>query len=113
MTYVGLDVHARSTHAAALDVLTGELRRARFGGGTEEVIGWLAGLPRPVYGCYEAGPTGFALYRAAEAAGLQLRRDRTVEDAAGARRPGQERAEGRRVAGTSVAGRAAEVGDGA
>ena len=72
MTYVGLDVHARSTHAAALDVLTGELRRARFGGGSEEVIGWLAGLPRPLRGCYEAGPTGFALYRAAEAAGLQI-----------------------------------------
>ena len=72
MTYVGLDVHARSTHAAALDVLTGELRRARFGGGSEEVIGWLAGLPQPLRGCYEAGPTGFALYRAAEAAGLTV-----------------------------------------
>jgi transposase len=70
MTYVGLDVHARSTHAAAIDVATGELRRARFGGGSEEAIDWLAGLPQPVRGCYEAGPTGFALYRAAEAAGL-------------------------------------------
>jgi hypothetical protein len=26
MKYVGLDVHARSTHAAAIDVETGELR---------------------------------------------------------------------------------------
>lgn len=72
MTYVGLDVHARSTHGAALDVMTGELRRARFGGDSEEVIDWLAGLPQPLHGCYEAGPTGFALFRAAEAAGLQL-----------------------------------------
>src|SRR2546428_6822846 len=72
MTYVGLDVHARSTHAAAIDVASGELRRARFGGGTEEVVGWLGGLPQPVRGCYEAGPTGFALYRAAEAAGLRV-----------------------------------------
>ena len=72
MTYVGLDVHARSTHAAAIDVASGELVRARFGGGSEEVIDWLAGLPQPLRGCYEAGPTGFALYRAAEAAGLQL-----------------------------------------
>ena len=72
MTYVGLDVHARSTHAAAIDVVSGELRRARFGGGSEEVIGWLQRLPRPLRGCYEAGPTGFALYRAAEAAGLRL-----------------------------------------
>jgi transposase len=72
MTYVGLDVHARSTHAAALDVASGELRRARFGGGSEEVIAWLQRLPEPLRGCYEAGPTGFALYRAAEAAGLRL-----------------------------------------
>ena len=34
------------------------------------MIGWLARLPQPLRGCYEAGPTGFALYRAAEAAGL-------------------------------------------
>jgi len=72
MTYVGLDVHARSTHAAAIEVCSGELRRARFGGGTEEVIGWLGGLPQPLHGCYEAGPTGYALYRAAEAAGLRV-----------------------------------------
>jgi transposase len=72
MTYVGLDVHARSIHAAAIDVASGELCRARFGGGSEEVIAWLAALPQPLKGCYEAGPTGFALYRAAEAAGLRL-----------------------------------------
>jgi transposase len=72
MTVVGLDVHARSTHAAAIDVPTGELRRVRFGGGGDEVIAWLQTLPRPLRGCYEAGPTGFALYRAAEAAGVAL-----------------------------------------
>ena len=72
MTYVGLDVHARSTHAAAIDVASGELRRARFGGGSDELIAWLGALPQPLHGCYEAGPTGFALYRAAEAAGLPL-----------------------------------------
>ena len=72
MTYVGLDVHARSTHAAAIDVASGELRRARFGGGSDEVIAWLQSLPQPLHSCYEAGPTGFALYRAAEAAGLRL-----------------------------------------
>jgi transposase len=72
MTYVGLDVHARSTDAAAIDVASGELRRARFGGSSDEVIAWLRVLPQPLRGCYEAGPTGFALYRAAEAAGLQI-----------------------------------------
>jgi transposase len=72
MTYVGLDVHARSTHAAAIDVVTGELRRARFGVGSDELIGWLRELPQPLRGCYEAGPTGFALYRAAVAAGVPV-----------------------------------------
>ncbi len=72
MTFAGLDVHARSTHAAALDVTSGELRRARFGAGSEEVINWLAALPQPLHACYEAGPTGFALHRAAEQAGLRV-----------------------------------------
>ena len=72
MTFAGLDVHARSTHVAALEVASGELKRIRFGPGSEEVIAWLAALPQPVHGCYEAGPTGFALYRAAEQAGLRL-----------------------------------------
>ena len=35
--------------------------------------GWL-GLPGPVRCCYEAGPTGFGLYRAAVAAGIGLSR---------------------------------------
>src|ERR1700687_2153993 len=72
MTWVGLDVHARSTHAAALDRESGELMRARFGVGSEEVVAWLSALPQPVHGCYEAGPTGYALYRAATAAGLRV-----------------------------------------
>ena len=73
VTWVGLDVHARSTHAAAIDVLTGELRRARFGGGNDEVVRWLGQLAGPVRAVYEAGPTGFGLYRAATAAGVRSR----------------------------------------
>jgi transposase len=72
MTWAGLDVHARSTHAAAVDVLTGELRRTRFGPGVEPVVAWLAGLSGPVRAVYEAGPTGFGLYRAARAAGIAI-----------------------------------------
>src|SRR6202161_135826 len=72
VTYAGLDVHARSTHAAAIDVSTGELVRARFGPGVEEPVAWLAGLPGTVRACYEAGPTGFGLYRAAVAAGVSV-----------------------------------------
>jgi len=72
MTWVGLDVHARSTHAAAIDSMTGELTRMRFGAGIEEPIAWLAGLPGPVRACYEAGPTGFGLYRAARSSGIAV-----------------------------------------
>ena len=72
MTWVGLDVHARSTHAAAIDVLTGELTRARFGAGIEPGVAWVGALRTPVRVVYEAGPTGFGLYRAARAAGIEL-----------------------------------------
>jgi transposase len=72
MTWVGLDVHARSTHAAAIDTMTGELTRMRFGPGYETAVAWLSGLPGPVRACYEAGPTGFGLYRAATAAGVGM-----------------------------------------
>ena len=72
MTCVGLDVHARSTHAAAIDLASGELRRARFGPGTEPVLGWLGALPGPVRAAYEAGPTGFGLAREATAAGIEM-----------------------------------------
>ena len=72
MTWVGLDVHARSTHAAAIDSMTGELSRLRFGPGVEGPVAWLSELPGPVRACYEAGPTGFGLFRAALAAGIGM-----------------------------------------
>jgi transposase len=72
MTWVGLDVHARSTHGAAINTLTGELSRARFGPGVEAVIDWLGGLEGPVRAVYEAGPTGFGLARAGERAGIEV-----------------------------------------
>jgi transposase len=72
MTVVGLDVHARSTHAAAIDLASGELVRARFGPGVEGVVEWLAGRDGPVRAVYEAGPTGFGLARAAQAAGIEV-----------------------------------------
>src|SRR5689334_11323434 len=71
MTWAALDVHARSITAVSVDVITGELSRRRFGtGAVEPAIEWLVGLPGPVRCCYEAGPTGFGLYRAAVAAGI-------------------------------------------
>jgi transposase len=69
MTWAGLDVHARSAHAAAIDTMTGELSRGRFGAGVDEPVAWRQSLAGPVRACYEAGPTGFGLYRAAVAEG--------------------------------------------
>jgi transposase len=70
-TSVGLDVHARSVVAAAVDGQTGEIFRARLTLACEHVVGWVSGLPRPVAAVYEAGPTGFGLYRALDGAGIR------------------------------------------
>lgn len=70
-TSVGLDVHARSVVATGLDSVTGEVFKTTLVPAHEEVIGWLRGLPGPVVATYEAGPTGFGLYRALTAAGIR------------------------------------------
>ena len=70
-TSVGLDVHARSIVAAAIDGVTGELCRARLTPSYEHVRSWLADLPGPVAVAYEAGPTGFGLIRALSGAGIR------------------------------------------
>ena len=69
-TSVGLDVHARSVAAAAIDGVTGELRQAKLTPSHEEILGWIGQLPGPVAVAYEAGPTGFGLFRALTAAGV-------------------------------------------
>lgn len=70
-TSVGLDVHARSVVATALDSVTGEVFKTTLVPEHGAVIGWLRGLPGPVATTYEAGPTGYGLYRALTAAGIR------------------------------------------
>jgi transposase len=70
-TSVGLDVHARSVSAAAIDGGTGELITKRLVPTTENVIDWVRGLPGPAAVTYEAGPTGFGLARALATAGIR------------------------------------------
>ena len=70
-TSVGLDVHARSVAAAAIDGVTGELVQARLTPSHEHIRSWAQDLPGPVAVTYEAGPTGFGLYRALTAAGVR------------------------------------------
>jgi transposase len=70
--FAGLDVHARQTAAAAVQLGSGEVFRAQIGGAPLEAIGWLQSLPGPVRAVYEAGPTGFGLARAARAVGVEV-----------------------------------------
>lgn len=71
-TLVGLDVHAAQTHAAILDVGSGELRVSRLRMAPIEVVAFLEGLGPGVRAVYEAGPTGFGLARAARGRGIEV-----------------------------------------
>jgi transposase len=70
-TCVGLDVHARSVVACAIDNEVGEIRSLRLSPKTDAVLAWVLSLPGPVAVTYEAGPTGFGLARALDAAGVR------------------------------------------
>ena len=69
-TSVGLDVHARSVVACALNGDTGEVFQRRLTPDRGEIVAWLSDLPGPVAVTYEAGPTGFGLARALTTAGI-------------------------------------------
>ena len=74
-TTIGLDVHARSVRAAALDTSTGELIEAKLPPGSDAVALWVAGIAEqhgPVAAAYEAGPTGFGLARKLTMAGVPV-----------------------------------------
>src|SRR5438067_9601733 len=70
-TCVGLDVHARSIVACAIDGEAGEIRSLRLSPKTGVVIEWVGSLPGPVAVAYEAGPTGFGLAREWERVGVR------------------------------------------
>jgi transposase len=73
MTLVGLDVHARQTHAAVLDPATGEIGVSRLRLAPLGVVSFLERLGARVRAVYEAGPTGFGLARAARERGIDVR----------------------------------------
>jgi transposase len=68
LTFVGLDVHARSVVAGVLDGASGEVRSCSAPLATTELIAWLRAQGEAVSVAYEAGPTGYVLARACEAA---------------------------------------------
>ena len=69
-SWAGLDVHVAKVVAVTVDGESGELRAHRLPGETAAVVAFCAALPAPVKVAYEAGPTGFGLARALEAAGV-------------------------------------------
>lgn len=69
-TFIGLDVHARTIVGCALDGRTGEVVRHRFGYDPPELLAWIRSLPGPQTCTYEAGPTGFGLYRLLTGTGI-------------------------------------------
>jgi transposase len=73
MTVVGLDVHARQTHAAIVDSASGEMRVAKLWMPPMEVASFLERLGPGVIAVYEAGPTGFGLARAGRERGIDVR----------------------------------------
>jgi hypothetical protein len=90
MTLVGLDVHARQTHAAVLDPATGELAVSKLRIAPEEVVSFLQALGPDVRAVYEAGPTGFGLARRGASVGSTsawLRRGRSRRGRATGSRP--------------------------
>lgn len=70
--FVGLDVHARKTAAAAVTLGSGEVFKAQISGSPLQAIDWMQSLPGVVRAVYEAGPTGFGLARAARAEGIEM-----------------------------------------
>lgn len=73
MPRAGLDVHARQSHLAVVDLATGELTRTRIAGPPEATLGHLAALGPNLIAVYEAGPTGLGLVREARQLGIDLR----------------------------------------
>ena len=81
VTAIGLDVHARSIKACALNPMTGEVSRASFGYDPASVAEWGSGFksPKAVYIPALTASTSAARCRAL---GLELRRRGRLQDAA-------------------------------
>jgi transposase len=71
-TIIGVDVHARSNTAYALDTLTGAVAQKRLPADAGALVRWIDenAFSAPVCCCYESGPTGFALARELHAQGV-------------------------------------------
>jgi transposase len=75
ITYVGLDAHQETIHAAVLLPGVEKAVEDQFANTPEAIRRWarrlLQRVPGPVVCCYEAGPLGYGLMRELEALGLR------------------------------------------
>ena len=78
-TSVGLDVHALSVVACAIDGQTGEVWKQRLCPDSGEILAWLRSLPGPVKAVYEAGPTAIRPVPSSESSGCGVRGGCAVE----------------------------------
>ena len=62
-TFVGLDVHAWSVTGHGLDTVTGEVWQRKLTPDPAHIMAWVSKMPGPVKVVYEAGPTGYGLFR--------------------------------------------------
>lgn len=62
-TFIGLDVHAQTVVACALNTATGEVQRTKMSPEPEVVLSWIQKFPTEAKVIYEAGPTGYPLAR--------------------------------------------------
>ena len=88
-TFVGLDVHARSIKAVALDAMTGEVRTAAFGYDAAEVAERVGSLDPAAKCVCESGVTGFDLQKGLAALGVDRvvgAVSKTIKPSAGRRR---------------------------
>ena len=69
ITSIGLDVHARSITAVALDSFTGEVNSKKFSYSSAEVASWILQFDSPK-AVYESGVTGFHLVRELKVLGV-------------------------------------------
>lgn len=62
-SFVRLDVHAWSVTGHGLDGSTGQVSQQKLTPDPADILAWVSGLPGPVKVGYEAGPTGYGLFR--------------------------------------------------
>jgi len=72
MTCIGFDYHKKGTQAAAVDDQGNIIREMRVLNDSSSLKGFLKGLPKPLKGVVEAGPTWGWIYDTLNALGVKM-----------------------------------------